>query len=148
VATPQSIGSAIEAVRDFNRQGIPCSLSYLPVTVNSRLRVFQEVRRYSAVLRQIAKHHLNCDVTIKLHNFGIHGNARLARDSVFRIVELAARLRNFVWIDMELPNTVDDTIAIFTEAHRRYGNVGLCLQAYLERTDDDVARVLTHGVDS
>jgi proline dehydrogenase len=58
--------------------------------------------------------------------------------SVERVVKEAKRLENFVWIDMELPETVDTTLRLFEKLHKKYGNVGICMQAYLRRTEHDI----------
>jgi proline dehydrogenase len=48
----------------------------------------------------------------------------------------------FVWVDMEDHTTTDATLNAYEEFAREHdGSVGLCLQANLERTPDDVARL-------
>ncbi len=49
---------------------------------------------------------------------------------------------SMVWIDMEDSSYVDRTLEIFRAARERYDGVGICLQAYLRRTDDDLDALL------
>jgi len=47
-----------------------------------------------------------------------------------------------VWIDMEDSNYVDATLDIYKRIHKVHPNAGLCLQAYLFRTKNDLADLL------
>jgi proline dehydrogenase len=47
-----------------------------------------------------------------------------------------------VWIDIEQSQYVDRTLELFTSVRKRFSNVGLCLQAYLYRTKDDLKELL------
>ncbi|HTG30106.1 MAG TPA: proline dehydrogenase family protein, partial [Methylomirabilota bacterium] len=51
--------------------------------------------------------------------------------------------RRVVWIDMEASNCVDATLQLYRRALGEFPNVGLCLQAYLHRTKDDLASLLS-----
>jgi proline dehydrogenase len=55
--------------------------------------------------------------------------ARAAKDSI-------------VWVDMEASNYVDATLDLYRRALGEFPNVGVCLQAYLHRTKDDLAKLL------
>lgn len=58
-----------------------------------------------------------------------------------RIVDAAAP-EVFVWLDMEDHPTIEPTISAFESmAARHPGNVGVCLQANMKRTPDDLARI-------
>jgi proline dehydrogenase len=50
-----------------------------------------------------------------------------------------------VMIDMEASQYVDRTLDLYTEFRNRYPNIGVCLQAYLRRTAEDVRRVARPG---
>jgi len=45
-------------------------------------------------------------------------------------------------VDMEASNYVDATVNLYRRALRAHPNVGVCLQAYLHRTKDDLAKLL------
>ena len=63
---------------------------------------------------------------------------------VQRLAERSAALGRTVWIDIESVGYVDDTIEIYENLLVDGHDVGLCLQAYLRRTWDDVQRLLPH----
>lgn len=50
----------------------------------------------------------------------------------------AARTGSAVWVDMEGSALTNRTIEIFRSVLRRHRNIGICLQAYLHRTERDL----------
>jgi len=137
---------AIHTAKALNNQGVSCSLSYLPVRKNTEEETQQDVIEYFTLIDRIRKEKLDADVTLKLHQFGIYASKSLAERNVAKIVERAHRNKVFVWIDMEGSQTTDDTIAIFQNIRKRWNNVGICLQAYLKRTEKDMHHLLKKRV--
>lgn len=136
---------ALEGVRTYNALGVKTSLSHLPVKTTRPEKVQEEVEQYRAMLRGIEETRLDSDVTVKLHQFGIYGSYGLCRDAVREVIEEAHRLNNFVWIDMELGDTIDDTIRLYREMRGVTDQVGICLQAYHKRTEADMNGLLRDG---
>ena len=139
-----SLSDALDKVAEYNKQGIVASLSFLPVVKSARFLIRREIEEYNRILLAITRHKLNCDVTVKLHQLGIHRQDGLAEESMREIIEQAARFNNFVWIDMESKDSVDATVEIFRTVGRDYTNVGICLQAYLKRTERDLKLLGAH----
>ena len=52
---------------------------------------------------------------------------------------------SYLWIDMEQSPYVDVTLDLTEELRRSFPGVGVCLQAYLHRTRDDLRRMLRIG---
>jgi proline dehydrogenase len=64
---------------------------------------------------------------------------------VQRLLDRAAELRRFLWIDMESARYVDPTLDLFRQMRSRSAFVGVALQAYLYRTERDVESLLPLG---
>lgn len=137
---------AIATAKAFNNQGVSCSLSYLPVRKNTGEQTRQDLMEYFTLIDGIRSEKVDADVTLKLHQFGVYASKSLAEHNVAAIVERAHRKKVFVWIDMEGSHTTEDTIAIFQSTRRKWNNVGICLQAYLKRTEQDMHRLLRKRV--
>jgi len=131
---------AIERVQELNEKGIKAQLAHLPVRNDKCKDVRREVAECHYVLDQIRKNNLDCELTIKLHQFGIYTEKKLAEKSVGSIVKHAGK--TLVWIDMEKSNTTQDTLDIYRTVKRRFPNIGICLQAYLRRSDEDMKALL------
>lgn len=140
------IHAAFAKIKWFNERKVHASLSYLPVEARSKKDVLKNEREYIHLLGHIAKQKLDSDVTLKLHQFGVRVSLKEMSASVERVVKEAKHLGNFVWIDMELPSTVDATLNLYEKLYKKYGNVGICIQAYLKRSEDDLKRLLKHRV--
>src|SRR5260370_4497451 len=50
-----------------------------------------------------------------------------------------------LWIDMEQNSYVEPTLQLFWRARRVYPHVGICVQAYLRRTEKDVDQLIAGG---
>src|SRR5439155_21552955 len=50
-----------------------------------------------------------------------------------------------VWIDMEASNYTDQTLEVYRRIRAAHSNIGVCLQAYLYRTADDLKTLLPLG---
>lgn len=140
------LATALEKVKWFNTRKVATSLSYLPIAAKNEADIAQNEQEYLKVLAILDSQKIDSDITIKLHQFGLYYSVKSMNASVERLVKEAKRLGNFVWIDMEQYDTVDATIRLFEKMHDKYGNVGICMQAYLKRTEDDLNYLLKKKV--
>lgn len=137
-----NLTDALKKTERFNEKGVGTCISFLPIAKTDPKLIKKEVEEYFKVLSIIHKKHLNSEVTVKVHQFGALENPQRAAKAIGDIVKKAHELKCFVWIDMERPATVDFTIEVFEKLYDKFGNVGICLQAYLKRTESDLSRVL------
>ena len=140
-----TLAEAIEAAKKLNRQGMKVSLDLLGEEVNSAVEVEAALAGYVSCLDQMAGNSVDGNVSIKLTQLGLAFDAGLARATLHRLAESAAGLGLTVTIDMEDSAYTEDTVEIYADAQRRYGNLGLALQAYLYRTSDDLLRLMPLG---
>jgi proline dehydrogenase len=103
------------------------------------------VRHYEGVLDEVHRAGLDAEVSTKLTHLGLDQGAEAACDLLFELVEAAARRGNMVWVDMESSAYTQVTIDVFRRVRMKRANVGLCLQAYLRRTADDLESLLPMG---
>ncbi len=96
------------------------------------------------MLDRIRSQGLRTEVSVKLTQLGLDLNPELCYKNLARIIEHAGT-RSVVWIDMEASNYVDATLTLYRRAKLVYPNVGVCLQAYLFRTTQDLASLVPLG---
>jgi proline dehydrogenase len=99
-------------------------------------------RHYHDVLDSIAGRDLDVRVSVKLTQLGMDLDDAMAAHHLRQLAARAADFGNEVWVDMEYSPYVDRTLAIFKEVAAEHRNVGICLQAYLHRTPDDLDALL------
>jgi proline dehydrogenase len=82
---------------------------------------------------------LDVAVSPKPTQLGLAVGTAVFRENLERVLDAADGTPVRVWLDMEAPDTVDDTIAAFRElAPAHPDRLGICLQANLHRTEEEV----------
>lgn len=142
-----SVDDALRVTADLNAQGFAVTADALGESVRSEAEAVGAADIYHRLLDGIASGGLNANVSVKLTGVGMDVSPELAERTTGAIVEHAARLGNFVRIDMEGTPYTEATVALTERLHSTFpGAVGTVLQAYLYRTADDAARLLRQGI--
>jgi proline dehydrogenase len=89
---------------------------------------------------------LACEPSVKPTQLGLDIDRDEARQQLHRIAQHAHSAGTYLWIDMEQSPYVDVTLDLAEELRASYLGIGVCLQAYLHRTRQDLARMLKSGV--
>lgn len=135
----ETLAEALRAARELNEGGMKVSLDYLGESVGSR----EEARGAAAVIRQtverISAEGLDANVSLKLTQLGQDIDEGFLRENIAPLLESAAERDLFLRFDMEssayTQRTLDFFRSLWDQGHR---NIGVVLQSYLYRTEDDV----------
>ena len=137
-----TVDEAIVAVRALNRQGLKVTLDNLGEEVKSRAQAEAAREEYLLMLRKIAEAEVDCNVSLKLSQFGLNIDPKLAREHLGAVAKSAAKLKNFVRIDMEGSAYTQKTLDLFYSLFGDYDNLGVVIQAGLRRSEADVAELV------
>ncbi|MBI5630101.1 MAG: proline dehydrogenase family protein [Elusimicrobia bacterium] len=137
-----TISEAVSAVLALNREGIKCTLDNLGEECRSREQAEAARDEYLLMLRRLAEAEADCNVSLKLTQFGLSLDEGLARDNLMTVAEAAKRLGNFVRIDMEGSPYTQKTLDIFYSLQGEFPNTGVVIQAYLRRSERDVEELV------
>ena len=130
-----------EAVR-LRATRIGSVLALLGENVTEEDEATEVARHYRTVLKEIADQNLDAEISVKPTQLGIDIGPEVVTENLEGILTTAEEHGQFVWIDMEGSAYVDRTLDLYRAARSRYVRTGLCLQAYLYRTADDLAALL------
>jgi proline dehydrogenase len=135
-----SIDDAVRVVARLNAKGKLATVDVLGEEITSADEAHAIAAQYHDVLARIDANGLDANVSVKLTGLGLELDYDLCRENV-QAVLLDARARgSFVRIDMEDSSTTDRTLRLYRELRDAgHENVGVVLQAYLRRTEDDLA---------
>lgn len=133
-----SAEDAVDAVAQLNSEGLKATLDFLGEDCESEAQAEAATLEYLSLLDSIHKAGLDCNVSLKLTQFGLSLDPELAESNLRRVLERAAHQDNFVRIDMESTRDTEITLAIFKRVFKDYKNVGIVIQAYLKRSADDI----------
>ncbi len=135
---------ALAAARSLEDQGLGTVLTHLGENVSTEAEAESVTRHYLEALAQVRAAGLRSELSVKLTHLGLDLGHELCRSKVEKILQAAGN-DSFVWIDMESSSYVDATLDVYRNLRRTYSNAGVCLQAYLYRTAEDLASLLPMG---
>jgi len=141
----EKLEEAVQAIRLLNQNNIRASFDHLGESITSETETHNEVAEYIRVLDSIQQNNLDSNVSVKLTQLGLDVSRDLCYANTRAIVEAARRYDNFVRIDMEDSSKTEGTFEVFRRLRSEFDNVGIVVQAYLYRTEEDVEELLKLG---
>ncbi|MGH7538327.1 MAG: proline dehydrogenase family protein, partial [Gemmatimonadales bacterium] len=138
----EELAAALDASAELAAAGIGTVLTELGEQVRSGVEAQQVRDHYGDVFDQLRERFLPTQVSVKLTHLGLDVDREACVRHVLALAAKAKEEGSFLWIDMEESRYVDATLDIFRHARAERGNVGVCLQAYLRRTPQDVTALL------
>jgi len=147
----KQVDDALRATRTVNQSGCSVSIDNLGENVTNAEEARASAQLYHQLLDDIAVQKLNANISLKLTHMGLDVDEKLARDQVAGLVAKASAMnpRNFVRVDMEGSPYTQRTLDFVRELHRAPANqgcVGTVIQSYMQRSESDVATLLSEGI--
>jgi proline dehydrogenase len=137
----ESLDAAMQAARGLEQKKIASVFTNLGENVKDRSEALQVTEHYIDVLHRIHDSGLQAEISVKLTQLGLDLSPDFCFENLDRLIA-QERKGAIVWVDMEASSYVDATLDIYKRALGKYPNVGICLQAYLYRTQKDVEALL------
>jgi proline dehydrogenase len=137
----ETLDDALGAAQNLRGKKIGAVFTHLGENIKDRAEAQQVADHYGKVLERIQEKALQAEISVKLTQLGLDLSPELCFGHLKTIIERAQK-DSIVWVDMEASHYVDATLDIYRRALNVYPNVGICLQAYLHRTKDDLAELL------
>lgn len=138
----ESIQDMLETVRALNQKGILATVDVLGEFIQHPSEAREAAEEYKQALEALHQEKLQANVSVKLTQMGLLLDKSLCLEIMRDLIATAARLHNFVRIDMEDTGCTDDTIELYLKLREEFSNVGIVVQAYLRRTLQDVRTIL------
>jgi proline dehydrogenase len=136
--------SAIAAGRKLHAKGIKATFDLLGEDVLDREAAVRSARANEDLLRKIPAE-VERNISIKLTMMGLDIAEDFCLELVAGILRVARHVQGFVRIDMEGSKHTQRTLDVFHKLRKDHDNVGIVLQAYLHRTEDDVKEAVRRG---
>jgi proline dehydrogenase len=139
----ETLDQVVVTLRGLNEHGLRTNTALLGENVTDGAAAESVTATYEDVLRRIDAEKLQANISVKPSHLGAVLDEELGFANIERLVVEAARLGNFVRIDMEDSGLVDATLRIYRRLREAgHENVGTVLQAYLYRTPGDLKALL------
>jgi proline dehydrogenase len=136
-----TLAEAVQAVRDLNARGLVATLDILGEHVASPAEARADGAAYGGILRAIQREGLSSNISVKPTHMGLKLDRDLCLGILRDLVREAHRLGNFVRVDMEDSTCTEDTLTLYRALVKEALAVGVVLQAYLRRSQEDAKRL-------
>jgi proline dehydrogenase len=136
---------AIEAAERLAADDIPTTFTYLGENVEDAADADAVAEHYLTLLDLIEERGIDAEVSVKPTHLGLDLDPEDTVTRLRRLAERSAAMGKHLFLDMESAPYVEPTLAIYRRLRDEFENTGVCIQAYLHRTPQDVADLLAAG---
>ncbi len=140
----EDVQDALTAARALAANGIRTIFTHLGENVADRAEAEAVTQHYHGVIDRIRAAGLSTDISLKLTQLGLDLDPKFCYENLNGLLERTPPEKT-LWIDMEQSPYVDVTLELFRRARKTHANVGVCLQAYLFRTEKDLDSLIPMG---
>ncbi|HEX4605218.1 MAG TPA: proline dehydrogenase family protein [Candidatus Angelobacter sp.] len=140
---------ALAATQAMNKLGLSVSVDNLGENVTNAEEARHSAQLYHEMLDDMQARNLDANVSLKLTHMGLDVDEAMAYEIASGVVQHAAKINNFVRIDMEGSPYTQRTLDFVHRLHRQpenAGHVGAVVQAYLFRSEKDVEALLAERI--
>ena len=143
----ETVDSGVAALKALNAAGITASLDVLGESVHNADEAHAARDTYVETLDRIKVARADANVSVKLTQMGLDIDETLCVENMRAIIARAKTYESFVRIDMEQADYAERTLQLFKRTFQpEFGNVvGVVLQSYLRRTEQDVDQMIALG---
>jgi proline dehydrogenase len=138
----ETADAALDHAREVNAGGVGAILNLLGEHYEERGPADADADAYVSLVDDVAAAGVRACVSVKPSQIGLGVGRDVFEANLARIVDAAVAADTFVWLDMEDHTTTDATLDAYERfARETGGRVGVCVQANLRRTADDLERL-------
>jgi proline dehydrogenase len=139
----QTLADGIQTIKSLNEKGINATLDHLGENTDSPEKAQRAAADIIEAFDGIEAAGVRANVSIKLTQIGLGISTELCLENLKLILEKARSYNSFVRIDMEDSTVTQKTLDIlFAVRQLGYENVGIVIQAYLYRSQQDLHKLL------
>lgn len=141
--------AALAAARTLAESGVLTLLTHLGENVATRDEAEAVTTQYLDLIARVRLAGLPSEISVKLTQLGLDLDADFCFANLLKLIAGSASAgpaaSKTLWIDMEQSPYIDVTLSLYRRARAAHPNVGVCVQAYLYRTEKDVASLIAQG---
>jgi proline dehydrogenase len=140
----EQLEDALAAAAELQRFGVGAVLTRLGENVTDGRAASETATHYVTVAGELQRLGLDADISVKLTQLGLDVDPQRCQATLLMLADETSGRGIRLWIDMEQSFYVERTLDM-RRALRAYPHAGVCLQAYLRRTPDDLAAIVPLG---
>ena len=129
---------ALKTVKKLNLDGQSATLDILGEHTLGKNNARDITEKYISLVKYIESNKADCNLSIKPSHIGLDIDYSFALINYTSIIKEAEKFNNFIRLDMESSKATDLTIRLYKELREQHKNVGIVIQAYLKRSEQDI----------
>ncbi|NIV15756.1 MAG: proline dehydrogenase [Aliifodinibius sp.] len=140
----ETLESAIKVVRELNSASMTATLDQLGEHTETEEQASRALDDLIRILEEIDRSGIQSGLSVKLSQIGLLVDEKLCQNHLVQILNIAKEKNLFVRIDMEDSACIEATFRIYWNMRHKFhfDNVGMVIQSYLYRSDQDTADLL------
>ena len=142
----RTLEEALPRVHKIVDSGMMVTMDILGENVTNHEEPGRFVQGYIDVMKVMSKEDIGGGISVKPTMMGMDLGDDICLQHIEKIVAEAEKLGFFVRIDMEGTDYTERTLELVEKLHEKHENVGIVLQAYLHRTQEDIKRMNAKGI--
>ena len=137
----ETLDEALTAAIPLQTAGIGTMYTRLGENLADVAAADEVATHYLEAIDKIVAAGITGEISVKPTQLGLDHNTETCLAHLVRLADHAAAVGSYLWIDMEGSDYVEATIALYERLRTTHPRTGICLQAYLRRTADDIERL-------
>ena len=129
---------ALKTIKKLNGMNLSATIDILGEHTKNVDESDSITNRYIKLYKEISKNNLDCNISIKPSHIGSDISLETFTKNLALIHNEADNNNNFLRIDMENSTLTDITINAFKNNYKKLKNIGIVIQAYLYRSEQDI----------
>jgi proline dehydrogenase len=138
----EELSDALQAARELAPRKIGVIITRLGESLTGESQADAVRDHYLGAYDTIAREKLPVVVSVKPTQLGLDHSFDTCLAHLDTLAAKAVATKSELWIDMEDSSYVDRTLDLYRRIKSKYAPVGLAMQAYLLRTEEDVQKLL------
>lgn len=135
----ETLDEAMDRLESLNEREIEGILNLLGEQYTDLESVESDTKAYLTMIDRFESNGIDACISVKPSQLGLEISEEEFQNNLEQIVTAGHEKDVFVWIDMEDHTTVDTTLMTYRSVASEYPEtVGVCLQANLRRTQEDL----------
>ncbi len=137
----ETLDEALTAATPLQAAGIGTMYTRLGENLADLAAADEVAGHYLGAIDKIVAAGITGEISVKPTQLGLDHDADACLAHLVRLADHASASGSYLWIDMEGSDYVEATIALYERLRATHSRTGICLQAYLRRTADDIERL-------
>jgi proline dehydrogenase len=140
----ESLNECFQTAEKISSKGHAVTFDYIGEGPRDESQADAAVEEVQRLINSIGNSEVEGSLSVDLSQIGLTSSKEKVLENAQEIVAAADNIGVETLINMEGPEYTDDILAVYTKLAEEFDSVGITLQAYLYRTDEDILEILDH----